>query len=45
MSADLESTLLFVWQQALIDKKKSVELGFVLARGAYSVLEHFNGFL
>jgi hypothetical protein len=27
MSADLESTLLSVWQQALIDKKKSVELG------------------
>jgi hypothetical protein len=27
MSADLESTLLSVWQQALIDKKKTVELG------------------
>jgi hypothetical protein len=26
MSADLESTLLSVWQQALIDKKKTVEL-------------------
>jgi hypothetical protein len=27
MSADLESTILSVWQQSLIDKKKSVELG------------------
>jgi hypothetical protein len=27
MSADLEVTLLSVWQQTLIDKKKSVELG------------------
>ncbi len=26
MSADLESTLLSVWQQSLIDKKKSVEI-------------------
>ncbi|MGC1613547.1 MAG: hypothetical protein WA736_02595 [Candidatus Acidiferrum sp.] len=26
MAADLESTLLSVWQQAFIDKKKSVEL-------------------
>ena len=26
MSADLESTLLSVWQQALVDKKKSVEV-------------------
>ena len=26
MSADLESTLVSVWQQTLIDKKKSVEL-------------------
>lgn len=26
MSADLEATLLSVWKQALIDKKKSVEL-------------------
>src|SRR5579859_6076458 len=26
MSADLESTLLAVWQQALFDKKKSVEV-------------------
>jgi hypothetical protein len=26
MSADLESTLLSVWQQSLIDKKKTVEL-------------------
>jgi len=26
MSTDLESTLLSVWQQALIDKKKTVEL-------------------
>jgi hypothetical protein len=26
MSADLESTLLSVWQQALLDKKKTVEL-------------------
>jgi hypothetical protein len=27
MPADLESTLLAVWQQTLIDKKKTVELG------------------
>jgi hypothetical protein len=26
MSADLESTLLSVWQQALLDKKKTVEV-------------------
>jgi hypothetical protein len=26
MSADLESTILSVWQQSLIDKKKTVEL-------------------